>query len=181
MNHIIEVLTGADTEKIRRWGHDRLTTYGIGAELSRPQWAAVGRELTRLGFVGVSEGEFATLELTAAGMDVLRSRQPVTLTKPMQLPKDRRVSRREGDNECDEILYSKLLGLRKKLADERSVPAYIVFGDATLRAMAREYPTDLRAMEGIPGLGEKKLAEFGAIFAEEISSYLGNNAKMSFA
>jgi ATP-dependent DNA helicase RecQ len=181
MNHIIEVLTGADTEKIRRWGHDRLTTYGIGAELSRPQWAAVGRELTRLGFVGVSEGEFATLELTAAGMDVLRSRQPVTLTKPMQLPKARRVARREGEIECDEILFAKLRGLRKKLADERSVPAYIVFGDATLRAMAREYPTDLRAMEGIPGLGEKKLAEFGAIFAEEISSYLGNNAKMSFA
>ncbi len=68
MNHIIEVLTGADNEKTRRWGHDRLTTYGIGAELSRPQWAAVGRELMRLGYVAVAEGEYATLQLTEEGM-----------------------------------------------------------------------------------------------------------------
>ncbi|PTY03791.1 DNA helicase RecQ [Opitutaceae bacterium EW11] len=180
MNHVIEVLTGADTEKIRRWGHDRLTTYAIGGELSRPQWSAVGRELTRLGYLAVAEGEFATLDLTAEGIEVLRTRQTVTLTKPMDLPKARRVQRREGDIECDEILFARLRGLRKKLADERAVPAYIVFGDATLRAMAREYPTTLREMEGIPGLGEKKLAEFGATFASEIAAYLENNARMSF-
>jgi ATP-dependent DNA helicase RecQ len=67
MNHVIEVLTGADTDKIRRWGHDRLSTYGIGGELTRPQWAAVGRELMRLGYVTQAEGEFATLELTDSG------------------------------------------------------------------------------------------------------------------
>ncbi|HEU5079229.1 MAG TPA: DNA helicase RecQ [Opitutaceae bacterium] len=180
MNHIIEVLTGADTEKIRRWGHDKVTTYGIGAELSRPQWAAVGRELTRLGYVAVSEGEFATLELSPAGMEVLRARTPITLTKPMELPKAKRVARREGEIECDEILFARLRGLRKKLADERSVPAYIVFGDATLRAMAREYPTNNDEMENIPGLGEKKLAEFGEIFAKEIADYLETNSRLSF-
>src|SRR5687767_9114759 len=115
MNHIIEILTGADTEKIRRWGHDRLTTYGIGGELSRPQWAAVGRELMRFGYVAVAEGEFATLELTAEGMNVLRTRQPITLTKPMDLPKAKRGTvRREGDIACDEILFERLRTLRKK-------------------------------------------------------------------
>ncbi len=181
MNHIIEVLTGADTEKIRRWQHDRVSTYGIGKELPRPQWAAVGRELTRLGFLAVSEGEFATLELTAEGMNVLRSRQPINLTKPMELPKAKRVAKREGEIECDEILFARLRALRKKLADERSVPAYIVFGDATLRAMAREYPTSQYEMASIPGVGEKKLVEFGDAFAKEIGGYLENNSKLSFA
>ncbi len=181
LNHLIEVLTGADTEKIRRWGHDRLTTYGIGGELSRPQWAAVGRELMRLGYVAVAEGEFATLELTEAGMDVLRTRKPVTLTKPMDLPKARRTAaRREGDIACDEILFAKLRTLRKQLADERRVPAYIVFGDNTLRAMARTYPETVDQMEGIPGMGEKKRAEFGEAFAAAVADYLRNNSRLSF-
>jgi ATP-dependent DNA helicase RecQ len=180
LNHIIEVLTGADTDKIRRWGHDRLTTYGIGGELSRPQWAAVGRGLMRLGYVAVAEGEFATLELTAEGMNLLRTRTPVTLTKPMDLPKAKRVVRREGDIACDEILFERLRALRKKLADERRVPAYIVFGDTTLRAMARYYPASADAMEGIPGMGEKKRAEFGEIFAAEIAAYLATNSRQAF-
>ena len=181
MNHIVEVLTGADTEKIRRWGHDRLTTYGIGKEMGRPQWSAIGRELMRLGYVAVSEGEFATLELTENGVNVLRSRQPITLTKPMELPKAKRAStRREGDIECDEILFERLRALRKKLADERSVPAYIVFGDTTLRSMAREYPATEDALTTIPGIGEKKLAEFGPAFLAEINAYLEANAKVSF-
>ncbi len=181
MNHIIEVLTGADTDKIRRWGHDRLTTYGIGGELSRPQWAAVGRELIRLGYLAVAEGEYATLELTAEGMAVLKARTPITLTKPMDLPKAKRVSaRREGDIACDEILFARLRALRKELADERRVPAYIVFGDTTLRAMARYYPATLEQMEGIPGMGEKKRAEFGEIFADEIADYVKTNSRMAF-
>jgi ATP-dependent DNA helicase RecQ len=180
MNHLIEVLTGADTDKIRRWGHDRLTTYGIGKELNRGAWAAVGRELMRLGYVGVAEGEFATLELTEAGMNVLRTRQPVTLTKPLDLPKAKRVARREGDIACDEILFERLRALRKQLADERRVPAYVVFGDTTLRAMAREYPETLDQMEGIPGMGEKKRAEFGAVFAAEIAAYLTTNSRQAF-
>jgi ATP-dependent DNA helicase RecQ len=169
MNHVIEILTGADTEKITRWGHDRLTTYGIGKELSRPAWAAVGRELMRLGYVTVSEGGFATLELTPEGRPCWFRGHAITLTKPMDLPKAKRVARREGDIACDEILFERLRALRKQLADERKVPAYVVFGDATLRQMAREYPDRLEAMEGITGVGEKKRAEFGAIFASAIA------------
>ena len=77
-------------------------------------------------------------------------------------------------------LFDRLRNLRKKLADQRRVPAYIIFGDATLRAMARYYPATPEAMEGIPGLGEKKRAEFGATFATEISNYLSAHAKQAF-
>ncbi|MBL9219561.1 MAG: DNA helicase RecQ [Opitutaceae bacterium] len=181
LNHVIEILTGADTEKITRWGHDRLTTYGIGKELSRPAWAAVGRELMRLGYVTVSEGGYATLELTPEGRAVLVSRAAITLTKPMDLPKAKRVARREGDIACDEILFERLRALRKQLADERKVPAYVVFGDATLRQMAREYPDRVEAMEGITGVGEKKRAEFGAIFASVIADFLKTNPRIPFS
>jgi len=180
MNHVVEVLTGADTDKIRRWAHDRLTTYGIGGELSRPQWLAVGRELQRLGYVAQSEGEFPVLELTDAGMEVLRTRQPVTLSKPMELPKARRLVKRVGSVDCDEILYTRLKELRKRLADERRVPAYVIFGDATLRQMAREYPTDPAAMAGIFGMGEKKREAFGETFAATIATFLETNSRQHF-
>jgi len=180
LNHVTDVLSGADTDKIRRWGHERLTTYGIGRELSRPQWAAVGRELMRLGYVAVGEGEYATLELTGEGFAVLKARTPITLTKPIDSPKARKAAKREGDIACDEILFARLRSLRKRAADERQVPAYIVFGDTTLRAMARAYPTTVEAMEGIPGVGEKKRAEFGALFAEDIAKYLKTNSRVQF-
>jgi ATP-dependent DNA helicase RecQ len=175
------VLTGADTDKIRRWGHDRLTTYGIGRELSRSQWAAVGRELTRLGHVAVAEGEYATLELTESGRQVLRTRETITLTKPMDLPKARRTTtRREGEIACDEILFERLRALRKRLADERKVPAYIILGDTTLRAMARHYPESVADLDGIPGIGEKKRAEFGEAFTAAIAEYLQTNGRQAF-
>jgi len=180
LNHITDVLAGADTDKIRRWGHERLTTYGIGKELGRPEWAAVGRELMRLGYVAVGDGEYATLGLTEAGLEVIKTRTPVTLTKALATPKGRRTARRAGDIACDEILFARLRSLRKRLADERGVPAYIIFGDNTLRAMARTYPASVEAMTGIPGVGDKKRAEFGAVFAGDIADYLNNNSRVRF-
>ena len=206
MNHLTEVLTGADTEKIRKWGHDRLTTYGIGQDLGRPHWAHIGRELMRLGYLAVAEGEFATLELTPAGRTVLLARTAITLTQPanssksrrasrtkreetgwtfsprsMETSKPARVARREGDITCDEILFERLRTLRKRLADERQVPAYIIFGDATLRQMARLYPVQLKDLEGITGVGEKKRAEFGGIFTRTIAEYLQTNSRIAFS
>ena len=182
LNHVIEVLTGAQTDKISRWGHERLTTYGIGKELTRSQWGSIGRELLRLGHIALATGEYATVELTAQGLALLRTRTSITLTKPpADTPKSRRVtSRREGDIACDEILFERLRVLRKKLADERKVPAYIVFGDNTLRALARDYPENVADLEGIPGIGEKKREEFGELFTTAIADYLKSNSRQSF-
>jgi ATP-dependent DNA helicase RecQ len=181
MNHVIEVLTGAETEKIRRWGHDRLTTYGIGRDLSRRDWSGIGRELLRLGLVAVDEGEFATLVVTEEGAAALRERRRVTLTKSMDVPvATRRKSTRSGEVECDEILFGELRRLRKKLADERGVPAYVIFGDVTLREMAREYPIELEQLEGITGVGARKLEEYGAVFVATIAEYLGSNSRLEF-
>lgn len=183
MNHVIEVLTGADTEKVRRWNHHTLTTYGIGRELSRPQWSPIGRELIRLGFLAQSTGEYPTLEITEEGVEALRSRQIITLTKPLVQPKgskSARPTRRAGQIECDEVLFGRLRELRKRLADERGVPAYIIFGDATLRDMARQYPDSKGAMSTVSGVGEKKREEFGAVFAAVVAGHLETYPRIRF-
>lgn len=183
LNHIVEMLTGAKTEKIQRWEHDRLSTYGIGGDRSRHHWTSVGRELQRLGYVAPGEGEYPTLELSAEGVAFLKIRNlTLTLTKPTEFkPKAKRVPiRRAGDLECDELLLAELKKLRKRLADEREVPAYVIFGDKTLRQMAREYPAREADMSGVFGLGEKKRAEFGSVFARFVADYLATNPRQQF-
>ena len=179
LNHVIEVLTGADTEKIRQWGHEKLSTYGIGGEHKRADWQAIGRELVRLGYLRQNSEKFNTLELTDAGRTVLRERKKITLTKPMVVPE--RQSGRIGDITCDEVLFESLRGLRRRLADERGVPPYIIFSDVTLRQMARDYPADERELTRISGIGEKKRAEFGAIFLAEIGAHLQSHPRQMFA
>ena len=179
LNHVIEVLTGADTEKIRKWGHAQLSTYGIGREHSRPEWAAIGRELIRLGHLRQTAEKFSVLELTPEGLAVLKHRKPVTLTKPAVVPETK--LHRVGEIACDEVLFDRLRQLRKQLADERDVPAYIVFSDVALRQMARNYPASEREFARISGVGEKKLREFGAVFLGEIAAHLQTHARQMFA
>jgi HRDC domain-containing protein/helix-turn-helix protein/RQC domain-containing protein len=176
---VVEVLTGADTEKIRKWGDEKLSTYGIGGEHSRPEWAAIGRELIRLGFLRQTTGKFSVLEITGEGHAALKERRKVTLTKPAAAPEIR--VRQVGDIACDEILFERLRELRKKLADERDVPAYIIFSDVTLRQMARNYPEKETDFARINGVGEKKLRGFGEIFLAEIARHLATHPRQIFA
>jgi ATP-dependent DNA helicase RecQ len=178
MNHLIEILTGADTEKIRRWGHDQLSTYGIGKELARSEWGAIGRELMRSGLLEQEAGQFPVIALTDAGLEALKSRRVISLTKPMASKKT--TTPRAGEIECDETLFDRLRKLRKRLADERGVPAYVILGDNALRQMAREYPLRVSDLQGVGGIGEKKLAEFGDIFTREIAAYLETYPKVDF-
>jgi ATP-dependent DNA helicase RecQ len=180
LNHVVEVLTGADTEKIRRWRHDELSTYGIGREHGRAQWQAIGRELTRLGHLRQSPGKFSTLELTADGLDALRQRKSIILTQPMAAPAEKEKAPRAGEITCDEELFERLRQLRKRLADERNVPAYIVFSDVSLRQMARHYPDNDDELARINGVGEKKLKEFGQAFLSEIAAHLETHPRQMF-
>ncbi len=179
VRHVIEVLTGAATAKVKKWGHDQLSTYGIGADISRPEWSAIARELLRLGLVQMGQSEFPTIELSEEGLRALKDRRRISLTKPLATPA---APRREksGEIACDETLFNTLRVLRKKLADEHGVPAYVIFGDTTLRSMARYYPTSLEEMQAVPGVGAKKLEDYGAIFSMAIQSYLANNARVAF-
>jgi ATP-dependent DNA helicase RecQ len=179
LNHIIEVLTGARTEKLLKWGHDRVSTYGVGKEHSRTDWQSIGRELIRLGLLRQTPEKFSVVEMTQEGLEALRSRRTITLTKPLAVTDAR--EQRQGAIACDEALFERLRALRKRIADERDVPAYVIFSDVALRLMARVYPTSDADFAGISGVGEKKRAEFGPEFRAEISAYLNENAKQDFA
>jgi ATP-dependent DNA helicase RecQ len=179
LNHVVEVLTGADTEAIRQRRHNELSTYGIGRELRRDAWQAIGRELLRLRLIECAPGKFATLALTRTGREALRHRTPITLTKQIEVvARDQKA--RAGAIECDEALFEHLRGLRRKLADERNVPAYVIFSDVSLREMARNYPTTATEFRRIPGVGEQKLEDFAEAFLSEIKNYLAANSRRTF-
>jgi len=179
LNHIVEVLIGGTNDAIKKRGHDQLSTFGIGADLKREQWQKIGRELLRLGLVEAAPGKFATLNVTEAGMMALRRRTPITLTKPIEAPAKKVRIPRAGEIECDEELFERLRGLRRKIADERDVPAYIIFSDATLREMARACPQSKSEFAQIAGVGQQKLKEFAEPFLAEIGEHLRSGSAMA--
>lgn len=180
LGHVVDVLRGADTEAIRQRGHNELSTYGIGGELKRAEWQAIGRELLRLGLIECAPGKFATLSLTPAGLEALRRRTSIVLTKQIEIV-EKVPRRRAGGIECDEALFERLRRLRRKVADERSVPAYIIFSDVSLREMARTYPANSSEFRRIPGVGVQKLKDFGEAFLSAIKSYLAVNPRRTFS
>ncbi|MGL5095170.1 MAG: RQC domain-containing protein, partial [Planctomycetia bacterium] len=185
--HLADVLAGADTEKIRRWGHDALSTYGIGKDKSRDEWVALGRRLTQLGLTAVGADERPTVSLTDKGLATLKERTAVVIDRPVtrsaSAVKGRTggVAAKAGDLPCDEGLFQRLRVLRKTLADERDVPAYVVFSDVTLRHVARAYPTSASEFLTIPGVGERKRAEFGETFVAAVEEWLVGNPRQEFA
>lgn len=173
LNHVVEVLAGARTEKIERWGHDKLSTYGIGSDISRGEWMQYGREIIRLGYAAQNAERFNTIEITEAGRELLKKRTAIMLTKPLvqvKLGKEKRreLQRKSGEMPYNEALFDQLRQLRKRLADERNVPAYVVFSDVTLREMAAKLPRSKSDLLEISGIGEKKLEQYGEVFLEEI-------------
>jgi ATP-dependent DNA helicase RecQ len=179
LNHIVEVLIGGTNDAIKKRGHDQLSTFGIGADLKREQWQRIGRELLRLGLLEAAPGKFATLSVTDAGMMALRKRTPITLTKPIEAPAKKVRPPRTGEIECDEELFERLRALRRKIADERDVPAYIIFSDATLRQMAQACPQSKSDFAQIAGVGQQKLKEFAEAFLAEIGEHLRSDLAMA--
>ncbi len=186
INQIVEVLTGAETENVLKWHHQTLSTYGIGKDRSRAEWKVIGRELVRLGYLRQLAEKFNVLQLTDEGQTALKQRHSLLLTKPLIKPKaqtgtTRPGKRPAGEIVCDEALFDRLRRLRKKLADERGVPPYIVFSDVALRQMAHYYPMNRTQFSRINGVGERKLEDFGANFMAAIAAYLSTNPRQHFA
>ena len=179
LHHVVDVLRGADTEAIRQRGHNELSTYGIGGELKRAEWQTIGRELLRLGLVECAPGKFATLSLTPAGLEALRKRTSIVLTKQIEIA-EKETRRKPGAIECDEVLFKRLRALRRQLADQRGVPAYIIFSDVSLRQMARKYPTNSSEFRRVPGVGQQKLKDFADPFLNEIKDHLASNRALTF-
>ncbi|WP_119155961.1 DNA helicase RecQ [Caldimonas tepidiphila] len=168
--HLIDVLRGKRTDKVAQYGHDALSTWAIGADVSEAQWRGVLRQLVALGYV-VAEGEYGTLALTDSARSVLKGEVRLLLRQPSEAPRRGKASRgtrvgvpRNGpaDLEPDaQQRFAALKAWRSEVAREHNLPAYVVFNDATLIEMARENPDSLEALAGITGVGAKKLEAYG--------------------
>ena len=169
--HLIDVLRGKHTDKVAQRHHDKLSTFGIGADVSEAQWRSVLRQLIALGHLR-TEGEYNTLALTESSRAVLRGQVSLLLRVPAAAPKrgERiKAGRAAGDKAPplpldDAALqrFDALKAWRAEVARAHNLPAFVVFHDATLAQMARERPADLGALGGVSGVGAKKLQAYGA-------------------
>jgi ATP-dependent DNA helicase RecQ len=162
--HLIDVLLGRDTERVRQNGHTELTTYGIGTELSEQEWRGVVRQLLAQGLLAVNSDGYGTLVITDASAEVLSGTRTVSLRRePERAVKASKRSAAGAELPGDaRPLFEKLREWRAGVAREQGVPAYIVFGDATLRGIALTRPGSLGDLGTISGVGEKKLESYGA-------------------
>jgi len=171
---IIDILRGADTDRIRQQRHNELATYGIGADLSDQDWRSIIRQLLARGVL-VARGEYGTLALGDEAGGVLRGETPVRLRRdvigrPAAAPRARRAAASDAVAEGDRALFESLREWRAQTAREQGVPAYIVFGDATLRALAEHRPGSLADLDGITGIGAKKRDAYGEAVLEVIAA-----------
>jgi ATP-dependent DNA helicase RecQ len=162
--HLIDILRGKQTARVQQYGHDSLATWSIGADLSEQQWRGVARQLLAQGLLA-TQGEYGTLTVTDAASDVLSGRRTVMLrTEPERAPRSRGVKAAPAAADLEPVqaeLFEALRAWRAGEAREQGVPAYIVFGDATLRAVAVARPERLTDLDGITGIGAKKLEAYG--------------------
>ena len=163
--HVIDVLLGKHSEKVDRHGHATLSTFGIGGELTATQWRSVVRQLLVRGYLIADAERFGALRLTPRSRPLLRGNEALQLRHdPMIAAKTRkpRVDRPVGVD--DAALWEALRACRKRLADARNVPAYVIFPDATLAAMIALRPTNRDELLAISGVGKAKLEKFGDAF-----------------
>ncbi|WP_374667729.1 DNA helicase RecQ [Ramlibacter sp.] len=170
--HIMDILRGKVTDKVRQFGHDTLSTFGIGADLSEAQLRGVLRQLIATGALAVDSAHYNTLQLTPASRAVLRGEQPVRLRESAALPAGERRSRGTRGpakpvaaadlSPAAQLRFEALRRWRAETAKTLNLPAYVIFHDATLAAIAALAPQTLRELEGVSGLGARKLEAYGA-------------------
>ncbi len=178
MGYIIEVLRGANKKKIRDYGHDQLSTYGIGQNLSVEEWQHLGRSLLRQGLLSeATETGYSILRLNALSREILRKQRDVQIEAlPQSMQNSQAAQPRISGNVPplspeEEGLFQQLRKLRKQLADQQAVPPYVIFPDTSLRAMAQQRPQARSQFMEISGVGSRKMEAYYTIFTGEIRTY----------
>ncbi|MEM6052890.1 ATP-dependent DNA helicase RecQ [Erwinia sp. P7711] len=173
MGYIVEVLRGANNQRIRDMQHDKLPVYGIGKDQSNEHWVSVLRQLIHLGLVTQNIAMHSALQLTEAARPILRGEAPLMLAVPRLVSvKPRNNSQKSFGGNYDRKLFAKLRKLRKAIADEENIPPYVVFNDATLIEMAEQLPITASEMLSINGVGQRKLERFGKPFLVMIKEHI---------
>ncbi len=172
--HIVDLLLGANTERVRRWRHEELSTYGLMKGTDRKTLTSMLYQLIDDGVLERTADERPVLHLNDASREVLRGKRTVRLLQPKIKVRKTRFDEKSWQS-VDTGLFETLRNLRREIANQRNVPAYVLFSDATLRDMARLRPSSPSALLGVRGVGERKLADFGERFIDEIKNYCHAN------
>ena len=173
MGYIVEILRGANNQRIRDLQHDKLPVYGIGREHSHEHWTSVLRQLIHLGLVTQNIAMYSALQLTEAARPILRGEMPLMLAVPRLVSiKPRGSSQKSYGGNYDRKLFAKLRKLRKAIADEDNIPPYVVFSDASLIEMSEQMPLTSSEMLSVNGVGHKKLERFGKPFLLMIKDHV---------
>ena len=167
--HVIDILRGKSTAKVEQFGHEKLSTFGIGADLDVTQWRSVLRQLVMLRLIRVDYERFNTLRLTEGSREVLRGERQLRLRRPAKAAPKQRTERQLVDKSrvraevaaVDELVYEALRTWRREVSKQHGVPAYTVFHDATLRELASARPQSLAQLRAISGIGATKLERYG--------------------
>ena len=176
--YVIDVLRGSDSERIRGFGHQRLSTFGIGADVDANTWRSVFRQLVARGLMRIDVEGFGSLKLTEASRAVLRGACEVRLRRDAPAPAARKRRRepagaagrppRTALGPEHQALFDALRARRRELAKEQGVPPYVIFHDVTLEAMAEQQPRTLEGFAALPGVGEKKLERYAETFIDVV-------------
>ena len=198
-SHLVDILTGKTTSKVRQNGHDRLPTFGVGRDRSPPEWRSIIRQLVAAGHLAVDIGTMGGLAITPRGRRLLAGKErfvyrrspraPARRTAPAArdaaVPRGRetpalfefppaeraRAAANDALDEQEQRLFERLRETRLSLARARKVPAYVIFHDRTLLEMARRKPRTLNELLAVPGVGQAKLQAFGQVFTEAIAAH----------
>ena len=168
--HVVDVLLGSKAEKVLKYEHDKVSTYGIGRELNQKQWMHLARQLAQMGYLN-QDGEYRTLSLTQKALDALRNRTKIFGQLQEVEERASKQAVNKAELEYNHALFALLREKRKQLADEAGVPPYVVFSDRTLVEMAGYFPQSLKSMLEINGVGQVKLKQYGETFAGLIKDY----------
>jgi ATP-dependent DNA helicase RecQ len=176
--HIVDILLGSKNEKVVRYKHDELSTYGIGKELTKSQWMHLSRQLVERGLLE-QEPAYRVLSVTGKGLEMLKSREQIKgqVNEPKRSEKSgaRIKSTSAEEPEYDASLFALLRNKRKELADKSNVPPYVIFSDKTLAQMAAYYPQSKESLLNMSGMGRVKYERYGADFLAIIKEYCREN------
>jgi ATP-dependent DNA helicase RecQ len=172
--HVIDVLRGVNTDKVQQWGHDRLSTWGIGSDLDERQWRGVFRQLVAAGLLEADIDHHGALRLTAGSGAVLKGERELRFRH--EPPKPSRARKSRGGTTApmidldpeSQLRFDALREWRSNTAREQNVPAYVIFHDSTLRAIAQAAPDDLDELARVPGIGASKLDRYGEAVLQQL-------------
>jgi len=172
VNHLIDVLRGAETDKIFQFDHHHLSSYGIGKDLDNTQWRSVFRQLVARAYMSVDLERYGALRLEESCRPLLRGEETIQLRKDVKQKTAKRLTKTPMAADVDVALWEALRECRREFAEEQGVPPYVVFHDAALQEMCVTLPRDMNQFSLVSGVGERKLEKYGPAFLRVIGDHL---------